>query len=266
MDTLRVTTFGRPAEHDAAVKNGLYVDENLQVEMLGTRSSKEQIRELLDDVWQVAHTNADNAFWWNDANDADLLIVLAVLSPPNQNLVVRPEIMGYEDLRGKVIAVDASESGYATPLRVLLREAGLVEEGRDFQFVEVGSTKERLIAMAEGRAVGGMVGVDGERPYDDNGLHVIDTINRLYKDYAGATIVRRRWAEENGDLLVRYLRAHLRGQSAVDAERGQATPSGFSWGGLREMLEMRSGLGMLRGPVDPTLHATDRYYKLAVGA
>ncbi len=45
---------------------------------------------------------------------------------------------------------------------------------------------------------------------------------------------------------------------------GAPTPPPFAWEGLREMLEMRRDVGLLRGAPDPRRFADDRYYLDAV--
>ncbi|MPZ14928.1 MAG: PhnD/SsuA/transferrin family substrate-binding protein, partial [Chloroflexi bacterium] len=179
LDTLRVNTFGRAAAHDAAVQGGIYRAESLDVQLQVTQSSKVQMQELVDGVWDVVHTNADNVYWWTEDRGADLLIVLALPGQPNQNLVVRPEIRTYEDLRGKPLAVDAAESGYVTPLRVLLRQAGLRDEGPDFTFIQVGATQARIDALRAGHAYGAMVGAGQDGALVAEGFRVLDSINRL---------------------------------------------------------------------------------------
>ena len=126
MDKLRINSFGRLAAHEIAVAKGFYTAEDLEVEHAATQASKTQMQEAKDGVWQFVHTHCDNVFWWNEDNGADLLIVLAIPSEPNLIFVVAPQIKSYEDLRGKTIAADASMSGFVTPLRVMLKEHGLV--------------------------------------------------------------------------------------------------------------------------------------------
>ncbi|MEA2642085.1 MAG: hypothetical protein QOF51_3479 [Chloroflexota bacterium] len=267
VDTLRINTFGRSAPHEAAVKQGFYAAENLEVEHAATQSSKAQMRDLLDGKWQIVHTNADNVFWWSEDNGADLLIVLASPSEPGQDFVVRPEIAGYEALRGKPLAVDAAESGYVTPLRLLLQEHGLTEEGRDFSLVEVGNTQFRIDAMRDERCVGAMIGGGQSKELEADGFHILDSINRLYTHYSGSTATRRDWAEQHGDLVVRYLRAHLRALQWIAAQSGKpADVQPFEWEGMREMLETRRRVGMLRGAVDPHRFATQQYYDQAVAS
>ena len=276
-DNLKINTFGRLIPHEVAVAKGFYAAEDLEVEHTPTRASKTQMRELKDGVWHMVHTHPDNVFWWNEDHDANLLIVLSLPAEPNLIFVVAPEIKSYEDLRGKTIAADAAESGFVTSLRVMLKEHGLVEEGRDFKFEEIGA--DRVGALREKRFVGSMLGAGQERQLADLGFHVLDSIKRLYTRYANIAVTRREWAQENPELVVRYLRAHMRAllwldnpQNAAEAEQFGArgggvrftTPPPFEWEGLREMMGTRRDAGLLRGPVDPHRFADDSYYVKAM--
>ena len=258
MDKLRVSTFGRGAVHEAAASKGIYQAEDLEVEVDVTPSSKTQMQQLVDGVWDLVHTNADNVVWWSEDNGADLVIVLATESKPNQDLVVRPEIATYEDLRGKPLAVDAAESGFVTPLRMLLTQAGLTE-GSDYTFIEVGATGRRMAALRDGRAYGAMVGSGQDLAAD--GFRALDTINRLYTNYAGSVATRREFAAANGELVVRYIRAQLRAMASLSGDERAPT---FAWDGLSEMLAMRRDVGWLRGPVDAHRFADDALYRRAI--
>ena len=255
-DLLRTSTFSRTAIHDYAVINGFYAAENLEVEIDITRASKIQMAQLRDGVWDLISSNFDNVLYWGEDQGADLLVVSATESTPRQDFVVRPEIQAYDDLRGKVIAVDAAESGYVTPLRVLLTEAGL-KENDDYTLTEFGATNQRIDSLTTGKAYGAMV---SEGRALESGMWVLDSIARLFTHYASVIVVRREWAEANQPLLLRYLSAHL----AAGAELSGSKDFFFAWDGLREMMEMRAKVGFLRGPVDPTRFATDKFFRLSV--
>ena len=278
MDQLKINTFGRMPAHEVARAKGFYAAEDLEVAHTPTTASKVQMQELKDGVWEFVHTHADNVFWWNEDNGADLLIVLSLPAEPNLILVVAPEIQTFEDLRGKIIAADASESGFVTSLRVMLKEHGLVDEGKDFRFEEIGA--DRVTALREGRFVGSMLGTGQERQLADKGFHVLDSIKRLYTHYAVIATARRTWVLANEGLVVRYLRAHMRAvlwlqnpAHADESRQFQATgssasgftgPPPFEWEGLRQMMGTRQEAGLLRGPVDPHRFADDRYYQEAI--
>src|SRR5206468_1034439 len=104
-------------------------------------------------------------------------------------------------------------------------------EGRDFTLLEVGSTQERVDAMRDSRAVGGMLSSLQTKELVGQGFRILDSINRLYTHYAGGVAARREWAQQNQGLLVRYLRAHVRGIQA--SGEGDGVPT-FDWDGLRE--------------------------------
>lgn len=277
MDRLQINTFGRLAPHEVAVAKGFYVAEDLEVQHTATTASKVQMGELKNGVWDFVHTHADNVFWWTEDNGADLLIVMALPLEPNLVFVVAPDIKSYEDLRGKTIAADASESGFVTSLRVMLKEHGLTQEGRDFFFEEIGA--DRVSALRAGRFVASMLNTGAEHALSDQGFHVLDSITRLYTRYANIAVTRRPWALEHPDTVVRYLRAHLRGVLWLDdpANAAEATQFGaraasqgwsaappFEWEGLRQMLGIRQQAGLLRGPVDPHRFADESYYGKAI--
>jgi ABC-type nitrate/sulfonate/bicarbonate transport system substrate-binding protein len=276
-DKLQINTFGRMAAHEVANAKGYYADEDLEVQHTPTTASKVQMQELKDGVWHFVHTHPDNVFWWNEDNDAKLLIVLALPAEPNLAFVVASDIKSYDDLRGKTIAADAAESGFVTSLRVMLKEHGLTEEGRDFYFEQIGA--DRASALRAGRFPASMLNDGWQRQLGDGGFHELDHIRRLYRSYANIATSRSQWATENPDLVVRYLRAHMRAllwlddpANAAEASqlgaRGGGTrlpmPPPFAWDGLREMMEIRRQAGLLRGAVDPHRFADESYYQKAV--
>jgi hypothetical protein len=161
----------------------------------------------------------------------------------------------------------------------MMKENGLAEEGKDYFFEEIGA--DRVRALREGRYVASMLNTGAERGLADQGFYILDSIKHIYTNYAIMAAVRRQWADEHPDLVVRYLRAHLRAllwiedpANAVAASDLGARPSGqrlnappaFAWEGLREMMAVRRDAGLLRGAVDPHRFADDRYYREATQA
>ncbi|HEY3116815.1 MAG TPA: ABC transporter substrate-binding protein [Chloroflexota bacterium] len=264
MDKLRINSFGRGASQDIERDRRIYESEGIELDQQVTQSSKQQMQELVDGVWDVVHTNADNVFWWAHDRGADIVIVLATPGRPNQDLVVRPDISRYEDLRGKMLAVDAAESGFATPLRLLLAENGLLKEDSDYRFVEVGATGQRANALLSGQAFGAMIGAGQYPELREHGCKVLDTINRLFTNYAGSAAVRRSWARDHEELLVRYLRAHLRSTEAA-ASSGDSAPF-FSWDGLQEMMDVRVRAGLIPAGTDVRPFANDTYFQTALAS
>ena len=69
------------------------------------------------------------------------------------SVVVRPEINGYADIKGKAMAVDSPKSGYATMMyEIIRRKTGLVQD-KDYKILQVGGTGARVKALKDGTAV-----------------------------------------------------------------------------------------------------------------
>jgi hypothetical protein len=126
-----------------------------------------------------------------------------------------------------------------------------------------------------------MLNVGQERNLSDLGFYVLDSIKRLYTNYTTIGVVRQQWADDHPDLLVRYLRAHMRAvlwiedpanaaeaaqyQARATLVKGTPIPPPFAWDGIREMMAIRRDAGLLRGDVEPRRMADDRYYQQVIG-
>lgn len=121
-------------------------------------------------------------------------------------LVVGPGITGYDDLRGKTLAVDAMTTGYSLVLRKLLQLGGL-EEG-DYQLVSVGGTNARAQALMENKFSGTILTTPLEFLPESRGYrrlaNAIDVLGP-YQSIVG--IARRPWAAKNHESLVRFIHA-----------------------------------------------------------
>src|ERR671933_1490328 len=106
MPLIRLIAFSRPVALLAAQAKGLFEREGLSVEVELTRGSIEQIRGLLAGRWDVAHTAADNVMAYVDREGADLFVFAVADLGVGQQLVVRPEVTSYAQLRGQPLGVD----------------------------------------------------------------------------------------------------------------------------------------------------------------
>ncbi len=210
MDRLRVIAFGRPPGLIAAIGNGYFRAEHLEIDYTQTRSSGEQIRGLLAGKWEIAHTAVDNVLAYVDAEKADLFVVLVGDLGITQKLVVRPDISSFEGLRGKVLGLDALTTGYAFLLYRILALNGLARE--DYRTVSVGGTAERLAALAAGRIDGALLGPPQDEAALAAGCHVLTAASAYFPAYPSVSVAARRsWAGRHRTMVVRYCRALLAG-------------------------------------------------------
>jgi ABC-type nitrate/sulfonate/bicarbonate transport system substrate-binding protein len=132
------------------------------------------------------------------------------------DFIVRPEIQGFEDLRGKRLAVDAPNTAYALVAKKILKDRGLLE-GRDYQVKLAGGTGPRAAAIASDPELAcGMINPPFNFKLRAQGLRSLGTQYELLGPYqATGAYVMRPWAQAHADVLCRYLRAYVRGQRRV---------------------------------------------------
>jgi ABC-type nitrate/sulfonate/bicarbonate transport system substrate-binding protein len=203
---LRFISFGTPRTITMGLDLGNFEREGLALEAQSTQESEQQLQELLDQEWGIGRTNADNIVYWVEDRGADFFIFMVTEGTVNQQFYVRPEIQSFEDIRGKVLAVDASESGYATVLRRILLYNGL-EIGRDYEFQTVGNTALRTAALIDGRVVGAMLG-EASDAATAAGIHVLARGTDYAPVYpASSYVTTRRWAADHPQELLAFIRA-----------------------------------------------------------
>ena len=111
------------------------VDADIQI----TVGSDEQRTMLANGTVDVIHSAVDNAVNMVEAANVDTVIVSGGGNEMN-DLVVRPEIHSYEDMRGKTVVVDAANTAYAFQLYTMLAMNGL--EKSDYSVLPTGVARQ----------------------------------------------------------------------------------------------------------------------------
>lgn len=269
---LRVITF--PGVQNlpsfAAEAKGFYERRGLTVETILTQSSEQQRNGLAEGIYDIAHSAIDNAVSMVDAARQDVVIVVGLDRGFNK-LVVRPEITGYEQLRGKTLGVDAPDTAFALIAYDMLRRKGL--KPGDYKVKPVGATRFRLQALKDCTIDVSMLNLPFNLFAQQAGLRILDNPSDVINEYQSAGgFVRRTWGEENRDTLVRYLVGYIEGlrwslqpenrdetiallqvrmdlsrdvaeesfNQIADPARGFTTDARISHRGMRTVLELRA--------------------------
>jgi ABC-type nitrate/sulfonate/bicarbonate transport system substrate-binding protein len=179
-----------------------------------TPGSVAQFQHMMAGDADMALTAVDNVVGYDEGQgdpavtgDLDFVLVLGI-GPGFLKLVVRPDITSYEQLRGKVFAVDAPGTGFSFVLRRMLQKNGIMPG--EYSFVAVGSTQHRFDAMVAGQAVAGVVSSPfdllGQQKY---GFHVLNSAIEVLGHYeATAVMVRRSWATAHRPAVMGFARAY----------------------------------------------------------
>lgn len=216
MPSLRVNIFNTSSNLPllAAQEAGLFARRGLQIELQHTPHSDAQRAGLAAGAFEVAHAAVDNAVAMVEAGQ-DVIIVLGGDAGMN-DFMVRPEIRTMDDLRGKVLAVDAPNTAYALVAKKILKNHGLLEN-RDYTVRLAGGTGQRAAAMvADPQLAAAMINPPFSFTVREQGLKSLGSQYQLLGPYqATGAFVRREWARAHAPLLRQYLAACIEGQRLV---------------------------------------------------
>jgi ABC-type nitrate/sulfonate/bicarbonate transport system substrate-binding protein len=186
---------------------GIFAANGLDVEVMTTPNSTDQMRGLSKGSWPIVSTAFDNVLGWSAREGAEIVAVTQVAQGITLPIYVRPEIRHWEELRGKPLAVDAVDTAYALVLRRLLLAHGLEMERGDYQLIPKGATGHRLDSMIRGETFAGVLNPPWDAKAAAAGmLHFADH-REVLPDYPGGVYaVNRLWAAAHRDLLCKFLR------------------------------------------------------------
>ncbi len=213
---LRVNIFNTSSNLPllAAVAKGYFAQLGLSIEIQNTPNSDEQRAGLASGKFDIAHAAVDNAVAMVEAgNDA---VIVSGGDAGMNDFMVRSEINSIEDLRGKLLAVDAPNTAYALAAKKILKLHGLLEN-RDYTVKLAGGTGPRAAAMvADVQLAAGMINPPFSFSVLDKGLKSLGSQFDFLGPYqATGAFAMRPWAVLHADVLRRYLAAYIQGQRYV---------------------------------------------------
>lgn len=183
----------------------LFEQEGVAVDVTLTGSSTHQLEQLRSGGYDIGFQQSDHVVRAVETG-GDLCIVMAQGHAPELSLVVAPGIQSFADLKGRDIAVDGANTGYALLLRKLLAGNGLAKS--DYRFVEIGGSQERFDALKSGQCVASWLNPPFDRNLFAAGFGTLGTTMQFFPDYPGSVAAARRsWAALNADRLVAFIRA-----------------------------------------------------------
>jgi len=276
----------------AAQQNGFFAGEGLEVE--GTIFGNEsQVPPLLDGRFQVFIGSPELAIQ-NQAEGGPLKIVAGNAGKLVHSLIARAPFKRVEDLRGRTIGIFTDKEGTFFHVKAMLAAHGLNYPG-DYQVKHTGGVPPRHKALLAGEIDAGLQSVPWNYVAEEAGMNNLGDVIDYVPDWQFVSInVNSRWAAANRDVLVRFLRAMLRGTEWLYANRAAASaiaarelPAPLhhaerAWDfftstnaltrdvsvnmkGLAQVIATLKETGLLRreAPDDPAFYIDDSYLKAA---
>lgn len=207
-DRLVVNVFNVDAALSVAQGRGLLAAEGLDVELIVTPNSMDQMRGLGKGSWQIVSTAFDNVLGWSGREGPEIVAIAQVSQGITLPVYVRPEITSWTDLRGKKLAVDAVDTAYALVLRRIILEQSLDFDRGDYELVPLGTTGARLESMTRGETFAGVLNPPWDKKAEAEGHKRFADHRAVLPNYPGGVFaVSRQWADENRQVLVKFLGA-----------------------------------------------------------
>src|SRR3984893_19124565 len=148
-----LTLLGRPLQFVIAEKQGYFAKHGVSAETENLASSDILRSNLANGNGDLAYLAVDNAVAMVELAHQDMVILMGGEGSQNE-LVVQAEIKSLEQLRGKILIVDAPNTAYALQMKKILLAKGL-QAVRDYEMKPIGGTPQRLIAMREHKEYAG---------------------------------------------------------------------------------------------------------------
>ena len=184
---------------------GFFTDERLDLKVIVMNSRVSMPALIANEVhFGVAGPSITGAL-----RGAPLKAIFFIYNTSTFQFVVRPEIRGAEDLRGKTIAVSTPGSTNDQATRLILNKLGL-DPVRDVKFIAIGDAKARMIAMETGQVAAASNNPDVAAELVRKGFRILMHSGDVFPVPFSGTAVNDRLIRENPDMIKKWLRAHVR--------------------------------------------------------
>jgi NitT/TauT family transport system substrate-binding protein len=135
--------------------------------------------------------------------------MIAAGSKTTHMIMAAKKFKTYEDLRGATIGSSTLTSGTAFLLKRVLKTRGL-EYPRDYTLVNVGGSGPAFTALSAGRIDAAILAVPINFRAQELGFNLIGKVTDVFPNYLLSSFsVRRQWAAEHRQEVVRFLKAVL---------------------------------------------------------
>lgn len=187
---------------------GYFKDENLNVEILTSKSSANATQALISGSLD-AHVGGPEALVAN-VQGADIRFVAGGADAPIWDLVTTPDIKTLKDLEGKPFGISAEASISTVAVKEALAANGVDVDKVNF-FV-AGNGSARFAALTAGTVKGATFGAPDNYKAIDDGMSDFGNLQKLGTRPVTTSVVSvsEEWADSHRETLIRFLRAYQR--------------------------------------------------------
>src|SRR6202162_855136 len=217
-----LTLLGKPMQFVIAERKGYFAKHGVSAETENIPCTDILRSNLANGNGDLAYLAVHNAVAMVELAHQDVVILSGGEGSQNE-LMVQPEIKSLEELRGKILIVDAPNTAYAIQMKKILLAKGL-QAVRDYEMKPIGGTPQRLIAMREHKEyAGSMLGPPALSSAKREGFVSLAKVQDVIGPYqAAGYFAQRKWALDNKENVENYLAAIVEAQRwLMDPENKQ---------------------------------------------
>ena len=200
----------------AAIAQGFFKAEGLNVILETTPSSVKQIQQFHSGAYDIAFTAFDNIVAYHEGQGAvqleggcDFKVIMGA-TQIELSAIFNSSIHTGADIKGKSLALDAVGTGFAFVFYAMLEELGLSRS--DYQPVAVGATPERWQSVKEGQHIGTMTIEPFTSIAQSAGFKVLKQSSQLFPAYQGGIVAARaKWLLTHAQEAQAFIRAYSKG-------------------------------------------------------
>lgn len=222
-DKLRVGLISRTFYYVpiwAAVQQGFYKDEGLDVDLTIMTNTTAQAAALKEGALQIAVAPTEGVI--DSVQTGGPLRIIAGNSGKLSHFVIaQKRFRTVEDLRGATIGILSMTEGSRFHFQQVAAAHGMTEA--DYKLQETGGAPARHKALLAGTINAGLQSIPWSYVAEDAGFANIADVSATIPDWQFTTYnVDQTWAKQHSDVVVRFLRATLRGTRWMYADRAAA--------------------------------------------
>jgi len=192
-----------------AIELGYMADESLTIKVVNNDNPVQNLQYLATGAIDITSITVELALSAIEKG-ADFKFLASENDRLSFVLMARPDIKDYSDLRGKTLGVTQLQESTARLIRLLLEKHGVKRS--EYEFIALGGTPNRFAALVRGAVSATMLSPPFDFKAEAEGMKRFGTALEAFEGAGVVFAAQPKWAKDNADSVVRFLRAAAKAQ------------------------------------------------------
>ena len=208
-----------------ALKRGMFKDEGLDVELIRMNSNVSVTALATGDI---DYTMVFASVVRGALRGMPMKVVASFMDSSTHLLIARPEYKSIRDLKGKTLAVSTYGATSDVAARMMMKQGG-VDPEKELKIIQLGAERGRYAALKEGVVDVAVLSPPTDTDAQRNGLRVLSRFHELFKMPFTGVGIHSRKLKERPDEVKRMVKAMLRANRSVRANREGTIQTMMDW-------------------------------------